>query len=58
VIGKFDKRIEMSAKIASYGFSGKYDNAFAMPYEDKDFAFFLETAFLKFKNEKDFFHIL
>lgn len=54
VIGKFDKRIEMSAKIASYGFSGKYDNAFAMPYEDKDFAFFLETAFLKFKNEKDF----
>ncbi|MDR2251734.1 MAG: hypothetical protein LBD98_02750 [Endomicrobium sp.] len=54
VIGKFDKRIEMSAKIASYGFSGKYDNAFAMPYEDKDFPFFLETAFLKFKTEKDF----
>jgi hypothetical protein len=54
VIGKFDKIIEMSSKIASCSFFGKYDNAFAMPYENKNFAFFLDTAFLKFKTEKDF----
>jgi hypothetical protein len=54
VIGKFDDRIEMSARLASYGFSGKYYNAFEMPYEDKYFSFFLETAFLTFRSEKDF----
>ncbi|MDR3195312.1 MAG: hypothetical protein LBT58_00720 [Endomicrobium sp.] len=54
VIGKFGDRIEMSAKLASYGFAGKYNSAFKMPCEDKDFLFFLETAFLTFKSEKDF----
>jgi hypothetical protein len=54
IIGKFDDRIEMSAELGSYGFSGKYDNAFEMPYESLDFSFFLETAFLTFKSEKGF----
>jgi hypothetical protein len=54
IIGKFGDRIGMSAELGSYGFSGKYDNAFKMPYYDKDFSFFLETAFLTFKSEKDF----
>jgi hypothetical protein len=52
VIGKFDDKIEMSAKLGSYGFSGKYYNAFEMPYEGRDFEIFLETAFITFKNEK------
>jgi hypothetical protein len=54
IIGKFDDRVEMSAELGSYGFSGKYDNAFEMPYYDRDFSFFLETAFLTFKSEKSF----
>ncbi|MDR1474319.1 MAG: hypothetical protein LBS38_01340 [Endomicrobium sp.] len=54
VIGKFDDKIEMSAKLGSYGFSGKYYSAFEMPYEGRDFEIFLETAFLTFKNEKGF----
>ena len=51
VIGKFDERIEMSAKFAAYGISGKYNEIFAMPYNEEDFSFFLENAYLNFKSE-------
>ncbi|MDR3256164.1 MAG: hypothetical protein LBT18_00675 [Endomicrobium sp.] len=54
IIGKFDDKIEMSAKLASYGFSGKYNAVFQMPYISKDYSLFLQTAFLTFKSEKNF----
>ncbi|MDR1942242.1 MAG: trichohyalin-plectin-homology domain domain-containing protein [Endomicrobium sp.] len=50
IIGKFDGKIEMASKISSYGFSGKFYPSFAMPYERNDFSAFLETAFIKYKD--------
>jgi len=50
IIGKFDDNIEMSAKIASYGLSGKENDAFAMPYDGANSSAFIETAFLTFKD--------
>ncbi|MDR1196494.1 MAG: hypothetical protein LBL00_08480 [Endomicrobium sp.] len=55
IIGKFDDRIEMSAKLASYGISGKQNEAFDMPYLREKFSFFLESAYLNFKSETDAF---
>ncbi|MCL1972730.1 MAG: hypothetical protein FWG57_07075 [Endomicrobia bacterium] len=51
IIGKFDDRIEMSARLASYGSSGKQNEIFAMPYSDNDFSFFLESAYVNFRSE-------
>lgn len=49
IIGKFDDRIEMSAKIVSRGNAGKHAGGiFAMPYSGDDFSFFLESAYLNF----------
>ena len=50
ITGKFDDNIEMSAKIASYGLSGKDNDVFAMPYDNADSSVFIETAFLTFKD--------
>jgi hypothetical protein len=50
IIGRFDDNIEMSAKIASYGLSGKKNEVFFMPYENGASAAFVETAFLTFKD--------
>ena len=52
IIGKFDDRIEMSAKLASYGLSGNQNEIFAMPYSDNGFSFFLESAYLNFRSEE------
>lgn len=54
IIGKFDNRIEMSAKLGSYGISGKHNGIFSMPYSDDDFSFFLESAYLNFRSETGF----
>ncbi|MCL2335706.1 MAG: hypothetical protein FWC57_06545, partial [Endomicrobia bacterium] len=51
VIGKFDSRVEMSAKLASYGVSGKTLALFDMPYSDGSSSFFLQTGFLTFKSD-------
>lgn len=54
IIGKFDDKIEMSAKLASYGISGKpytVNSVFLMPYENNNSSVFLETAFLTYKNK-------
>ncbi|MDR1695434.1 MAG: hypothetical protein LBR69_02210 [Endomicrobium sp.] len=51
VIGKFSGNVEMSAKLASYGSSGKHNGFFLMPYERNDSSVFLETAFLTYKNK-------
>lgn len=53
IIGKFDDRIEMSAKLASSGFAGKLNPVFDMPYaeKDSDYSLFLQTAFLTFKSD-------
>jgi len=51
VIGKFDSRVEMSAKLASYGISGSTHPVFGMPYSNDDYSFFLQTAFLTFRSE-------
>ncbi|MDR2192335.1 MAG: hypothetical protein LBO62_05625 [Endomicrobium sp.] len=50
IVGKFDDNIEMSAKISSYGLSGKENAAFTMQYEDAGSAAFVETAFLTFRD--------
>lgn len=53
-IGKFEDRIEMAAKIGSYGISGKSNPVFLMPYdtdEKNGYKAFIETAFLTFKSE-------
>lgn len=51
IIGKFDERIEMAAKLASYGISGKKNDAFLMPYQEDDFSFLLENAYLNFRSD-------
>ncbi len=53
IIGKFEDRIEMSGKLASYGLSGKENPVFMMPYKEDDFSLFLETAFLTFKSAQN-----
>ncbi|MCL2145418.1 MAG: hypothetical protein FWH43_08020 [Endomicrobia bacterium] len=50
IIGKFDDRIDMAAKLASYGYSGKQNDAFLTPYPNEDFSFFLESAYLNFRS--------
>jgi hypothetical protein len=55
LIGKFEERIQMSAQLGSYGCSGKCCSAFEMPYEDRDFSLFLESAYLTFESEKSIF---
>jgi hypothetical protein len=50
IVGKFDDNIEMSAKIASYGSSGKDDAVFFMPYAGRAYEAFAQTAFLTFKD--------
>jgi hypothetical protein len=53
MIGRFDERIEMSAKLVSYGLSGKRNEIFNMTYSQDDFSFFLESAYLNFRSETD-----
>lgn len=54
IIGKFDDRVEMSAKFAASGIGGKVNPVFIMPYTeyDSDYSIFLQEAFLTFKSEQ------
>ncbi|AKL97895.1 hypothetical protein [Endomicrobium proavitum] len=49
--GQFDNRIDMNARVASYGISGRANNVFISPYLNNDYPVFLETAYLTYKSD-------
>jgi len=48
--GQFENTIEMNARVASYGISGKTDGLFLSPYSSNDYSAFIQTAYVTFKN--------
>jgi len=51
VTGKFDERIEMSAKLAYYGVAGSNNSIFLTNYSRYNPSLFLQTAFLTYKGD-------